>query len=291
MKKMMTLAALLLASSSLAACGNNQANTNSAANETIEVVSREDGSGTRGAFNDIVGILEKSNGKEIDHTVKTAIIQNNTEGVISSVSGNTAAVGYVSLGSLNDKVKALDVEGVKASSETVLDGEYKLQRPFNIVWSNELSELGQDFISYIHSEKGQKVVTDNKFVEAKTSKVPYNGGSKSGKLLIVGSTSVVPLMEKLVEAYQKENPGVVIDITANGSSAGITAAQEKTADIGMVSRELTPEESKTLKHDSIALDGIALIVNKANKRDTIGMTDIKDIFTGKVSQWGDLGQQ
>ncbi len=168
MKKMMTLAGLSLAGFVLVACGNNNAGSGSSAGGAIEVVSREDGSGTRGAFTEITGVLEEKDGKEVDNTSKKAIIQNNTEGVLSTVSGNPAAIGYISLGSLNDNVKALDVEGVEVSSETVLDGEYKLQRPFNIVWSDDLSELGKDFISYIHSEEGQKVVTDNKFIEANT---------------------------------------------------------------------------------------------------------------------------
>ncbi len=288
MKKMMTLAGLSLAGFALVACGNNNAGSGSSAGGAIEVVSREDGSGTRGAFTEITGVLEEKDGKEVDNTSKKAIIQNNTEGVLSTVSGNPAAIGYISLGSLNDNVKALDVEGVEASSETVLDGEYKLQRPFNIVWSDDLSELGKDFISYIHSEEGQKVVTDNKFIEAKTETTPYSGGGKSGKLSLVGSTSVAPLIEKLVEAYKKENPDITIDITANGSSAGITAAQEKTADIGMVSRELTPEESKDMQHDAIALDGIALVVNKENKVNDVDMSQIKDIYTGKMTEWSEV---
>ncbi|MGV3010424.1 substrate-binding domain-containing protein [Streptococcus thoraltensis] len=288
MKKMMILAGLSLAGFTLAACGNNRSGTGSSAGGAIEVVSREDGSGTRGAFTAITGVLVEKDGKEVDNTSKKAAIQNNTEGVISTVSGNPAAIGYISLGSLNDNVKALDVEGIEASSETVLDGEYKLQRPFNIVWSDDLSELGKDFISYIHSVEGQKVVTDNKFVGAKTEMIPYSGGDKSGKLSLVGSTSVAPLMEKLVEAYKKENPDVTIDITANGSSAGITAVQEKTADIGMVSRELTPEESEDLQHDEIALDGIVLVVNKDNKVEDVAMSQIKDIYTGKITQWSEV---
>ncbi|MFV8044989.1 substrate-binding domain-containing protein [Streptococcus pluranimalium] len=290
MKKMLALAGLTLAGVTLVACGNNQSGSSASSGGKIEVVSREDGSGTRGAFTEITGVLEKKDGNEVDNTSKNAVIQNNTEGVISIVSGNGAAIGYISLGSLNDNVKALDIEGVEASSETVLDGEYKLQRPFNIVWSKDLSEVGQDFISFIHSKEGQKVVTDNKFVEAKTETASYSGGDKSGKLSIVGSTSVAPLMEKLAEAYKKVNPGVTIDITANGSSAGITAAEEKTADIGMVSRELTADEGKELHQDAIALDGIAVVVNKDNKVGDISMSQIKDVYTGKITEWSDLSK-
>lgn len=288
MKKMLTLAVLGLSGFGLAACGNNTADSGSGTSKSggkIEVITREDGSGTRGAFTEITGILKKDGDKEVDNTSKSAVVQNSTEGVISAVSGNANAVGYISLGSLNDNVKALKVDGVEASSKTVLDGEYPLQRPFNIVFNEDLSELGKDFIAYIHSKQGQAVVTDNKFVEAKTETKEYTSQKMSGKLSVVGSTSVSPLMEKLAEAYKKENPDVTIDITSNGSSAGITAAQEKTADIGMVSRELTPEEGKGLKHDAIALDGIAVVVHKDNKAEEISMSAITDIFTGKVTSW------
>lgn len=283
--KMLSLLALSVTAFGLAACGNNSSQSSTSSSGKIEVITREDGSGTRGAFTEITGIKKKDGDKEVDNTSKSAVVQNSTEGVISAVSGNPQAVGYISLGSLNDHVKALKVDGVKASSQTVLDGEYPLQRPFNIVWTDQLSGLGKDFVSFIHSKEGQAVVTENKFVEAKTEVTEYSSQKLSGKLSIVGSTSVAPLMEKLVEAYKKENPDVTIAITANGSSAGITATQEKTADIGMVSRELTPDEGKGLKHDAIALDGIAVVVNKDSKIDAISMKAIADVFTGKVNSW------
>ncbi len=285
MTKMLSLVALSVTAFGLAACGNNSSQSSATSSGKIEVITREDGSGTRGAFTEITGIKKKDKGKEIDNTSKSAVVQNSTEGVISAVSGNPQAVGYISLGSLNDHVKALKVDGVKASSQTVLDGEYPLQRPFNIVFTDQLSGLGKDFVAFIHSKEGQAVVSKNKFVEAKTEVTAYSSQKLSGKLSIVGSTSVAPLMEKLVEAYKKENPDVTIAITANGSSAGITATQEKTADIGMVSRELTPEEGKGLKHDAIALDGIAVVVNKDSKIDAISMKAIADVFTGKVNSW------
>ncbi|VTT44930.1 substrate-binding domain-containing protein [Streptococcus porcinus] len=286
MKKMLTLAVLGLSGLGIAACGNNTASSGSSnSGGKIEVITRENGSGTRGAFTEITGILKKNSGKEVDNTSKSAVVQNSTEGVISAVSGNANAIGYISLGSLNKSVKALKVDGVEASAKTVLDGDYPLQRPFNIVFNDSLSSLGKDFITFIHSKQGQKVVAKNKFIEAKTETKEYTSQKMSGKLSIVGSTSVSPLMEKLVEAYKKENPEVTIDITSNGSSAGITAATEKTADIGMVSRELTPEEGKKLKHDAIALDGIAVVVHKDNKAKNISMKTITDIFTGKVTSW------
>lgn len=290
MKKIVAFAGITLTGLTLVACGNNQSKGTSSGSQNIEVVAREDGSGTRGAFTEIAGILQKKDGKEVDQTTKKAVIQNNTEGVISTVSGNKEAVGYISLGSLKDNVRTLDVNGIKANNKTVLDGEYPLQRPFNIVWTDQLSEVGKDFIRFIHSEEGQKIVKDNKYVEAKTETTSYSSERLSGKLSIVGSTSVSPLMEKLSEFYKKQQPKVTIDITANGSSAGITATQEKTADIGMVSRELTSEEAQKLKHDKIALDGIALIVNKTNAVKDISMPHIKDIYTGKITEWSQLSK-
>ncbi|EHJ57111.1 hypothetical protein HMPREF9318_00834 [Streptococcus urinalis FB127-CNA-2] len=287
MKKFLNFAVLGLAGITLAACGNNDgSNSSSSSNSKIVVVSREDGSGTRGAFTEITGILKKDGDKEVDNTSKSAVIQNSTEGVISAVSGDKSAIGYISLGSLNNHVKALKVDGVKASEETVLDGDYPLQRPFNLVYKDgSLSGVAKDFVSYIHSTEGQKVVTDNKYIQSKTKATDYTSQKLSGKISLVGSTSVSPLMEKLAEAYKKLNPDVTIDITSNGSSAGITAAKEKSADIGMVSRELTPEESKELKDDAIANDGIAVVVNTDNKLSEIKMKQITNVFTGKVTTW------
>ncbi|MCL6221874.1 extracellular solute-binding protein [Streptococcus dysgalactiae subsp. equisimilis] len=287
-KKMLALAAISLTGFGLVACGNTNSGNGQSASGKIEVISRENGSGTRGAFTEITGILKKDGDKETDNTTKTAVIQNSTEGVLSAVQGNANAIGYISLGSLTKSVKALAIDGVKASRETVLDGEYPLQRPFNIVWSSDLSQVGQDFIKFIHSKQGQQVVTENKFIEAKTETAEYTSRNLSGKLSVVGSTSVSPLMEKLAEAYKKENPEVTIDITSNGSSAGITAAKEKTADIGMVSRELSPEEGKSLTHDAIALDGIAVVVNNDNKTSQISMAQLADVFSGQLTTWDKL---
>lgn len=287
-KKMLALAAISLTGFGLVACGNTNSGNGQSASGKIEVISRENGSGTRGAFTEITGILKKDGDKETDNTTKTAVIQNSTEGVLSAVQGNANAIGYISLGSLTKSVKALAIDGVKASRETVLDGEYPLQRPFNIVWSSDLSQVGQDFIKFIHSQQGQQVVTENIFIEAKTETAEYTSRNLSGKLSVVGSTSVSPLMEKLAEAYKKENPEVTIDITSNGSSAGITAAKEKTADIGMVSRELSPEEGKSLTHDAIALDGIAVVVNNDNKASQISMAQLADVFSGQLTTWDKL---
>ncbi|EHI70116.1 Phosphate-binding protein PstS 2 family protein [Streptococcus ictaluri 707-05] len=191
-KKMLTLALIGFSSLGLVACGNNSTGSQQETSGKIEVISREDGSGTIGAFTEIIGILKKDGDKEVDKTTKSAVIQNSTEGVISAVQGNVNAIGYISLGSLNSSVKALKVDGVEASGQTVLDGEYPLQRPFNIVWSSDLSEVGQDFIRYIHSKEGQQVVTKNKFIEAKSETSLYTSKALSGKLTIVGSTSVSP---------------------------------------------------------------------------------------------------
>lgn len=288
LKKMISVGLLAVASLGLAACGSNTGGSASTGSSTIEVVSREDGSGTRGAFTEITGILQKVDGSNVDRTSKSAIIQNNTEGVISTVAGNANAVGYISLGSLKDTVKALPIDGVEASAATVLDGTYPLQRPFNMVWTDGLSDLGKDFLTFVHSTEGQEIVSSNKFIPAKQETSSYSSQKLSGKLAIVGSTSVAPLMEKVVEAYKALNPEVTVDITANGSSAGITAAKERTADIGMVSRELTNDETNGLSSDALALDGIALIVNKENAVTGISMDQITQVYIGELTSWSDL---
>lgn len=292
--KMKNLAKLVLSlgvGAILVACDSGSTTDSSATTAgTINVVSREDGSGTRGAFTEITGIASKdANGTEVDNTYSEAIIQNGTEGVLSTVAGDANAIGYVSLGSLNDTVTAVAIDGVVPSSETVQDGSYPIARNFNIAWKGDLSAVAADFVSYIHSAEGQATAVEEGYVEAKLDGAAYAGdGSMSGKISIVGSTSVSPLMEVLAEQYKALNPDVTIDITSNGSSAGMTAAMEGTADIGMASRELKPEEAAALKSDAIAVDGIAVVVNKANKIADLTMEQVKSIFTGETTTWEDV---
>lgn len=277
----------------LAACGNGNSDGGDGGNGasgTINVISREDGSGTRGAFTEITGILEKDGDNETDTTSPDAVIQNSTEGVLSSVAGDVNSIGYISLGSLNDTVKAVKIDGVEPTSETVLSGDYKVSRPFNIAWKGDLAALPADFVQFIHSKQGQEIAVDNGYVEAKLDGADYSASNQSGSISVVGSTSISPLMEKLAEAYKELNPDVQVDITANGSSAGMTAAIEGTADIGMASRELKDEEKAELNSDAIALDGIAVVINKDNSVEDLTLDQVKEVFQGKTTDWEDLAK-
>ena len=215
--------------------------------------------------------------------------QNGTEGVLSTVAGDANAIGYVSVGSLNDTVQGVAIDGVEPTNETVQDGTYPIARNFNIAWKGDLSEVAADFVAYIHSAEGQAIAVEEGYVEAKLDGAAYAGdGSMSGTISIVGSTSVSPLMEVLAEEYKALNPDVQIDITSNGSSAGMTAAMEGTADISMSSRELKEEEAAELTSDAIAVDGIAVVVNKENTLAGLTLEQVKAIFTGETTEWEDV---
>lgn len=322
----------------------------------INVVSREEGSGTRGAFVEIVGVVDEN---DDDMTTTSAVIQNGTNGVIQTVAGDPAAIGYISLGSLDDTVKALKVDGVEASAETINDGAYPIARPFLIAWNGELSEVSQDFLSFIHSKEGQTIVETEGYiavapsseeapaeeetteevteetaeevteettedvveevaedtesvVEDVTEEVTEEEATEEateeeateetasvidslpsyeaqegleGTIEAVGSTSVSPVMEVLAEEYMALNPGVTINITSNGSSAGIEAAQGGAADFGMSSRELTEEEAAALNFDRVAMDGIAVIVNAENTMEDISLDVVRQIFLGEITEW------
>ena len=255
---------------------------------TVNVVTREEGSGTRDAFTELTGVLEKgSDGTKTDNTYSGAVILNGTQAVMSNVAGDKSAIGYISLGSLDDTVKAVKVEGVEASAETVKDGSYKLQRPLNIVTKAEVSEVAQDFIDYIMSAEGQKVVEDNKYVSAATDAKAYSGSKPSGTITIDGSTSVGPVMEKLKEAYEQVNPNATIQLQTTDSSAGISAAISGSCDIGMASRELKDTETG-VEATKIALDGIAVIVSNENTTDDLTIEQIKKIYTGEVTDWSNI---
>lgn len=291
-KLLMKRAGLVLLATILGACSTTQQDTKEQTATSlgdITIVSREDGSGTRGAFIEIAGVLVKENGKEVDKTTKVATIQNNTEGVLSTVAGDKSAIGYISLGSLKDTVKALNINGVAPTADNVSNGKYPLQRPFNVAWrADKLSQVGEDFIVFVNSKDGQDIVVANKYIQAKKDPKPYTSSGVTGTLSIVGSTSVSPVIEKLAEAYKAKNPGVTINITANGSSAGMTAASDGTADIGMASRELKDSEKAKLKYEAIALDGIAIIVNKVNPIMEMTMANVKAIYTGSLQTWSEI---
>jgi len=259
-------------------------------NNEIVVVSREDGSGTRGAFIELFGIQEKdTNGNKIDNTTDEATVVNSTAIVMTTVAGNKNSIGYISLGSLDDTVKAVKVDGVTPTVENIKNNTYKVFRPFNIATKKDLSEAAEDFISFILSSDGKKVVEDNGYIAA-SEEGPYNGTKPSGKIVISGSSSVTPVMEKLKEAYLQLNPNAEIEIQLSDSTTGMNSVMEGTCDIGMASRELKESESKSLKSTVIAMDGLAVIVNKENTVDDIASEQIKRIFKGEITSWDEISE-
>lgn len=257
--------------------------------EMINVVSREDGSGTRGAFIELVGVEQKdADGKKVDHTTEEAMITNSTSVMMTTVAGDDYAIGYISLGSLNDTVKAVKVDGAEATAENVKSGTYKVSRPFNIVTMGKESDIAKDFIAYILSADGQKVVEDNHYISTGNTGAYKSAGLK-GKLTIAGSSSVTPVMEKLKEAYNKLNADITIEIQQSDSTTGVSSAIEGVCDIGMASRELKDSETeKGAKATVIAKDGIAIIVNKNNTCNELTTEQIKNIYTGDTTDWSFL---
>lgn len=255
----------------------------------ISVVSREDGSGTRGAFIELMGVEEKDeSGNKVDKTVDTAEITNSTAVMMTTIAGNPAAIGYISLGSLNDSVKALQIDGVEATVDNIKNGTYKVARPFNIVTKSDVSETAQDFINFIMSDEGQAVVEENGYV-SQGSTGAFAGGEVSGKVTVAGSSSVTPVMEKLAEAYKAINPNVEIEVQMSDSTTGVTSAIEGICDIGMASREIKEEETaQGVTGQVIAMDGIAIIVNNENPISALESSQVKDIFTGAVTDWSEL---
>ena len=255
----------------------------------INVISREDGSGTRGAFIEIFGIEKKNaEGKKIDYTTEEAAITNSTAVMLSSVAGDKYAIGYVSLGSLNNSVKALQIDGAEASVENINNGSYKISRPFNIAVKDNLSAVATDFINYILSDEGQNVIAANKYIKVKTSG-SFQTNAPKGKVVVAGSSSVSPVMEKLIEAYKKINPNATLELQTSDSTTGVTNAINGTCDIGMASRSLkSSEKEKGVNEVTIAIDGIAVIVNQENP--TVGLTkvQVESIFTGKVEKWNKI---
>lgn len=254
--------------------------------EYINVVSREDGSGTRGAFIELFGVEEKDeSGEKVDNTTEEAIITNSTDVMLTSVAGDTYAIGYVSLGSLNDTVKAVKIDGAEATVENIKSGTYKIARPFNIATKGEVSEAAQDFINYIMSGDGQKVISDNGYI-GDDSAAAFESNGAEGKVVVGGSSSVSPVMEKLIEAYKAVNANVEIELQTSDSTTGMTGAADGTLDIGMASRELKDSETEEgLIATKIAMDGIAVIVNQENPVEDLSSDTVKGIFTGGTTTW------
>ena len=255
----------------------------------IDVISREDGSGTRGAFIELFGVEQKdASGEKVDYTTDDAEITNSTEVMITSVAGDRQAIGYISLGSLNDSVKALKIDGAAATVDDIKDGSYKIARPFNIVTTGEVSDVAQDFINFIFSEEGQKVVEDNGYI-SQGNQGAYTASGKSGKVTVAGSSSVTPVMEKLAEAYKALNSDVTVEVQQSDSTTGVTSALEGVCDIGMASRELKDEETaKGAQGQVIAMDGIAVVVNNENPVEDLTAEQVKDIYVGDTTDWSEL---
>lgn len=256
--------------------------------KSITVLSREDGSGTRGAFIELFGIEKKdTSGKKVDYTTDEAAITNSTAVMLASVAGDNYAIGYVSLGSLNDSVKAVKIDGAVATVSNINNGSYKISRPFNIAVKEGLTPVAQDFVNFILSDKGQKVIAANKYIQVAAKS--YISSKASGKIVVSGSSSVSPVMEKLIEAYKSENPNAKIELQTSDSTTGVTNAINGTCDIGMVSRSLKDsEKSKGVQEVTIAIDGIAVIVNKSNPTENLSKAQVEQIFTGKTLKWNEV---
>lgn len=274
-------AASLLLMFSLTGCGGGSS-------DTISVVSREDGSGTRSAFVELFDLEEKNDdGTKTDLTTANAEISNSTSVVLTTVEQNSGAIGYISMGSLNDSVKAVNIEGVAPTVENVLNGTYNVQRPFNIVVNDKTSEAARDFIDFILSKQGQAVVEEEGYIPIATDK-DYSG-TASGKITIAGSSSVTPVMEALKEAFVKLNPNAEIEVQQSDSTSGVNSVIEGIADIGMASRELKESEvASGVKGEVIALDGLAVIVNVDNSVDSLTRDQVKGIYDGSITQWSQI---
>ena len=260
-----------------------------AASGDITVVSREDGSGTRGAFIELMGVEEKdADGNKVDNTTEAAKITNSTAVMLSTVAEDVNAIGYISLGSLNDTVTAVKIDGAEATAEAIEDGSYKVVRPFNIVTTAEVSDAAADFISYIMSTEGQVVVADNGYIPVKDVEA-YAATDAEGKVVVAGSSSVTPVMEKLAESYQAVNDKVTIEVQQSDSTTGIQSAIDGLCDIGMASRELKDSELEAgLTATVIAQDGIAIIVNNDAGVAELTSEQVKDIYTGNITTWEEL---
>ncbi len=310
-KKAITLfMAMTLSAAMLAGCGSSAADTTAStetagdaadtsadstapadfdSDEDISVYSREDGSGTRGAFIELFGVEEKdASGEKIDNTTEDATITNNTSVMMTGVAGDDYAIGYVSLGSLNDTVKALKIDGVEPTVENIKSDTYKVYRPFNIATKGEVSEAAQDFIDYIMSAEGQQIVSEEGYITVDDAAPAFEGGQVSGSVTVAGSSSVSPVMEKLAEAYMKVNSGVKIEIQTSDSTTGMTSAMDGVCDIGMASRELKDTEAAELTATVIAQDGIAVIVNNNNPLDDLSADQVKSIYVGETSSWSEV---
>ena len=266
--------------------------TSMALADEVNVISREEGSGTRGAFIELFGIEQKNeDGEKTDYTTDDCDITNSTSVMMTSVAGNDCAIGYISLGSMNETVKALLIDGVKASVENIKNGSYKVARPFNIATKSEVSDSAKDFIAFIMSAEGQAVIEANGYIAVAEDAPAFDGGKVSGKIVIAGSSSVTPVMEKLKEAYENMNPNVEIELQQSDSSSGVASAIDGVCDIGMASRELKESElEKGLTGLTIAMDGIAVIVSLDNPVEGLTTEQVRDIYMGVITDWSEMDE-
>lgn len=278
----------------LTGCGNGgsaqQGEEPADAPQPITVVSREDGSGTRGAFVELFGIEQKNEaGEKVDYTTINASITNSTSVMMTTIAGNVNAIGYISLGSLNDSVKAVKIDGVEASVANIKDGSYKIARPFNIATKEDVGAVAQDFIQFMMSADGQAVIEEAGYISVADDAPAYSGTVAEGKIVVAGSSSVTPVMEKLAEAYKAVNTGVTIEIQQSDSTTGMAFAVDGTCDIGMASRDLKASEvEKGLVGQAIAMDGIAVIMNNDSTIGDLTSEQVKSIFTGETTDWAAL---
>ena len=281
------LAGMAVLGAALTGCGNSAGGATGA----ISVVSREDGSGTRGAFVELCGV-EDADGN--DATVSSAEITNSTAVMMQTVEGNASAIGYISMGSLgkNDKIKAVQINGVDATPANVSNGSYVVSRPFNIVTKSDgVSDAAQDFINYILSDEGQAIVEQEDFIKTDATGAYKSNGTTGKTISVAGSSSVTPVMEKLAEGYEAVNKDVTVEVQQSDSTTGVNMAAEGTVDIGMASRDLKDEEKDLgLTATVIARDGIAVIVNKDNDVDELTSDQVKAVYTGETTTWEDLAK-
>lgn len=298
-RKVLTIAAaaiLTLGMMSASGCSSPETQSGSpSASEAqtsnqISVYSREDGSGTRGAFIELFGLEEKdAAGNKVDMTTAAAAITNSTSVMMTSVASDPDAIGYISLGSLNDTVKAVKIDGIEATAQNVKSGDYKVSRPFNIVFAENLSAPAQDFVDFIMSSDGQTIIEDNGYIGVDENAAPFTATGASGKVVIAGSSSVTPIMEKLAEAYKAVNPDVTVEVQQSDSTTGVNMAIEGTCDIGMASRDLKDSEASSgVSATAIAKDGIAVIVAPASIVDSLTSDQVKAIFSGEALTWAEV---
>lgn len=283
LKKIAGIAMVLAAGTSCFAAGKWNSK------KSINVLSREEGSGTRGAFIELFGIEKKdANGKKVDYTTDEAAVTNSTAVMLTSVASDKYAIGYVSLGSLNKTVKAVKIDCADATVENIKNGSYKISRPFNIAVKENLSAAAKDFENFILSAQGQAIIEKNKYIKVE-DKGAFKGANVSGKVVVSGSSSVSPVMEKLIEAYKAVNPNVSVELQTSDSTTGVTNAINGICDIGMASRGLKDsEKAKGIKEITIAIDGIAVIVNNDNKVSDLTKDNIEKIFTGESTKWSEF---